>query len=192
MTFTLRVGTLSTDMSLQIQRAIDMADSTKLMPHILKFEGGFANDAADSGGATMKGVTLATFRRFYGPSCTVGQLRDITDEQWLHIFKTGYWDKCRADDIESQSVADAIVDWAYNSGPGTAIRKVQTILQIKVDGIIGPQTLKAINDTDAEWLFDKIQSSRISFVEAIVHDKPSQAKFINGWKNRINSIRFIS
>ena len=40
-----------------------MADVDKLLPFILKWEGGFANDPADAGGATNKGVTIATWKR---------------------------------------------------------------------------------------------------------------------------------
>ena len=39
-----------------------MADVNKLLPFILKWEGGFVNDPADAGGATNKGVTIATWR----------------------------------------------------------------------------------------------------------------------------------
>ena len=167
-----------------------MADAKKLMPHILRWEGGFVNDPVDAGGATMKGVTLATFRRFYGATATIAQLKAITDQQWLHIFRAGYWDKCRADQINSQPVANAIVDWAYNSGPATAAKKAQAILGVVVDGAIGPMTIAAINAADPCWLFDQIQKARTDFVEAIVRNKPSQAKFLQGWKNRINSLTF--
>ena len=173
-----------------------MADARKLMPHVLRWEGGFVNDPLDAGGATMKGVTLATFRRFYGQGASVARLKAITDAQWLHIFKTGYWDKCLADRIVSQSVANAIVDWAYNSGPATAAKKVQAILAevfsvpLKIDGAIGPKTIAAINGADPRRLFDEVQRSRLAFVEAIVRNKPSQVKFLNGWRNRINSLKF--
>ena len=40
-----------------------MANVDKLLPFILKWEGGFANDPADAGGATNKGVTIATWKR---------------------------------------------------------------------------------------------------------------------------------
>ena len=39
-----------------------MADARKLVPFILKWEGGFVNDPADKGGATNKGITLKTFQ----------------------------------------------------------------------------------------------------------------------------------
>ena len=34
-----------------------MADVTKLVPHILKFEGGYVNDKDDKGGETFMGIT---------------------------------------------------------------------------------------------------------------------------------------
>ena len=40
-----------------------MANVDSLLPYILKFEGGFVNDPADAGGATNKGVTIATWRQ---------------------------------------------------------------------------------------------------------------------------------
>ncbi len=161
------------------------------MPFLLKWEGGFVNDPVDAGGATMKGVTLATFRKFYGANRTIADLKAITEEQWLHIFKVGYWDKCRADEIKSQSVANAIVDWAYNSGPATAAKKVQTLVGVTVDGVIGPKTIAAINSFPPRTIFNHIKNSRTMFVESIVRNKPSQAKFLSGWKNRINALTFV-
>lgn len=167
-----------------------MAKAELLKPFILKWEGGFVDDPLDRGGATNKGITIGTFRNFYGKDATVEQLKHITDEQWLHIFKSGYWDKWKADDIENQSIADIVVDWAWASGTVTSIKQVQKILGVAVDGIVGNDTLTAINIAGQRSLFAKIHSSRIEFVENIVKRDPSQARFLKGWKNRINSLTF--
>lgn len=167
-----------------------MAKAEALKPFILKWEGGFVDDPLDRGGATNKGITIGTFRNFYGKNATVEQLKHITDEQWLHIFKSGYWDKWKADDIENQSIADIVVDWAWASGTATSIKQVQKILGVAVDGIVGNDTLTAINTADQRNLFSKIHSRRIEFVENIVKRDPSQTRFLKGWKNRINSLTF--
>lgn len=167
-----------------------MAKAELLKPFILKWEGGFVDDPLDRGGATNKGITIGTFRNFYGKNATVEQLKHITDEQWLHIFKSGYWDKWKADDIENQSIADIVVDWAWASGTVTSIKQVQKILGVAVDGIVGNDTLTAINIAGQRSLFVKIHSRRIEFVENIVKRDPSQARFLKGWKNRINSLTF--
>lgn len=167
-----------------------MAKAELLMPFILKWEGGFVDDPLDRGGATNKGITIGTFRSFYGKNATVEQLKNITDGQWLHIFKSGYWDKWKANRISNQSIADICVDWAWASGTATSIKQVQRILGVAVDGIVGNDTLTAINKADQRMLFDKIHSKRIEFVENIVKNRPSQTRFLKGWKNRINSLKF--
>src|SRR3712207_7646428 len=45
------------------RKGMTMANVKILLPFILKWEGGFVNDPADSGGATNKGVTIATWKR---------------------------------------------------------------------------------------------------------------------------------
>lgn len=167
-----------------------MADYRVLVPIIKKWEGGFSDNPNDSGGATNKGVTLATFRQFYGQNKTVNDLKAITDAQWLNIFLSGYWNKVRATEISNQSIANIIVDWAWASGPDTAARKVQKIVNVDVDGIVGPKTLAAINAYNPQQLFDRIKSERISFVENLVKNRPKDSVFLTGWKNRINSFFF--
>lgn len=167
-----------------------MADYKKLVPHILKWEGGFVDDPMDRGGATNKGVTIATFRQYYGASASVSALKNMTDSQWEHIFLIGYWNPWRAYDIENQSIANLVVDWAWHSGTRNSIRRVQSLLGVTADGVVGPVTLSAINDRCARELFNTIHAARLAFFDALVAASPSQSRFINGWRNRVNSITF--
>ena len=172
-----------------------MAKVERLVPHILKWEGGFVNDPDDLGGATNKGVTLKTYkaycRRKGYPQPTVERLKDLTDEQFMDILKTMYWDACRGDEIVSQSVADSIVDWAWNSGTATAVKEVQRILGVKDDGVIGNITLAAINSWSHLPLFGQIKQARIAYIERICNARPANKKFYRGWLNRIESITFV-
>lgn len=168
-----------------------MADAKKLIPIIKRWEGGYSNHPLDKGGPTMKGVTLVTFRKYYGQDKTAEDLKNITDAQWFHIFKKGYWDPFKADDILSQSIANLVVDWAWGSGPVTAIKKVQKQLGVYVDGKVGPITLAAINTADPKELFDKLWNARKAHFEAICKANPSQNVFLRGWMNRLNSYKFI-
>lgn len=171
-----------------------MADVTKLVPHIVKWEGGWVNDPDDLGGATNKGVTYKTYklycRRKGYPVPTVERLKNLTDEQFCDILKTMYWDACQGDRIESQSVANAIVDWAWNSGTVTAVKEVQKVLGVEIDGIVGNITLSAINSQSPLPLFGKIQQARIAYIERICNSRPANNKFKNGWFNRINSLYY--
>lgn len=162
-----------------------MADPKILQPFILSWEGGYANLPHDKGGPTNKGVTLDTFRSFFGKDKTVDDLKAITDDQWLHIFRKGFWNRWKADEIKSQSIANLVVDWLYHSGT-YGITKVQALLGVKADGIVGPKTLAALNAQDPQTLFRRIHSAREIFMRSLSNFK----YYGNGYLNRLNSIGY--
>lgn len=172
-----------------------MADYKKLIPHILKWEGGWANDPSDKGGPTMKGITLATYTLYCKSkgkrTPTQAQLKAISKEEWEDIFKSMYWDKWRADEINSQSIANLVVDWAWTSGIW-GVKYPQSVLKVTVDGKVGPKTIAAINNyPDQRGLFNKLWLKRKAHFESIANANASQKKFLKGWLNRLNDLKFI-
>ena len=190
-----------------------MANIEKLVPFIIKWETGttqkrgetaeqlferarkkgFANDPMDLGGATQTGVTIATYKTYcrkHGQNDpTVDDLKQIPYQTWLAILKELYWDKWKADQIDSQSVANILVDFVWASGT-TGIKKPQQMLGVVPDGVVGPKTLAAVNSYGPTTLFYRLKALRIKYVEDIVKSRPSQKKWLKGWKNRINDIQF--
>jgi lysozyme family protein len=166
-----------------------MAVYTKVIKKILKWEGGFANVPGDTGGATMKGVTLSTYRQYFGKDKTVQDLKEITQAEWDYIFKKGYWDRWKADQIMSQPIANMVVDWTWGSGVH-GVKKPQEVLGVVPDGMVGPKTLAAVNSAGPVTLFHKLKARRIKFYEDIVKSRPSQKKWLNGWLNRVNDLKY--
>lgn len=162
-----------------------MADYSILVPFIKSWEGGYVNHPKDPGGHTNMGVTLDTFRTFYGKDKTADHLKRITEEQWLHIFKKGYWDRWQADRIASQSIANLLVDFVWASGKH-GITKVQQLLGVQPDGIVGDKTLAALNSQPRDVLFQRIWNRRKAFIESL----GNYSTFGSGWINRLNSIRY--
>lgn len=166
-----------------------MADFKVYAPKLLQLEGGYSNHTEDKGSHTMMGVTLATYRAYCGQEKTLKDLQNMSYETWQNIMKDLYWDKCLADEIENQSVAEILVDWCVNSGM-VGLRKVQEIAGTKPDGIAGPKTLAAINGENQEELFDRIMSARRQFYVNIVKRNPTQKVFMNGWMNRLAMFKY--
>ena len=166
-----------------------MADFKKYAPKLLQLEGGYTNHPDDLGGPTNLGITLTTFRQYCGEGKTIKDLRNMSYGVWESIMKDLYWDKCRADEIENQAVAEIAVDWCVNSGV-VGLRKVQEIAGVKPDGIAGPKTLAAINGADPEQLFNRILAARQQFYVNIVKRNPTQKVFMNGWMNRLSKFVF--
>lgn len=154
---------------------------------------GFANDPDDLGGATMCGVTLATFtdycRRKGYPRPTIVRLKAIKYKEWLEILKTMFWDKWKADQINNESVALILVDWVWGSGK-YGITIPQKAIGVTADGIVGPKTIAAVNAKDPKQLFDLIRKERLAYIERICRSRPTNLKYKRGWLNRLNDIKF--
>ena len=167
-----------------------MAQFDKYVPTLKKWEGGsYVNDPSDAGGATYMGITLATFQSFYGGDKTERDLQRMTDQQWRHIMKTGFWDKCNADMIQNQSVAEIFVDWCVNSGTGM-IKRVQGMVGVKTDGICGPRTTQAINAYEQRRLHYLIKSARAEWYASCVKNRSANLKWYDGWMNRLIDFQF--
>lgn len=165
-----------------------MADFHKALKSILKWEGLWSDNPKDKGGATMKGVTLATYRQFFGYGKTKDDLRNITDEELEHIYRVGFWEPMKGDYFANQSLATYIFDWLVNAGTGK-IRTVQECCGLLADGKIGQKSLHVFN-TKAKWCFDQIKERRTQFYNKIVENNPSQKVFLRGWLRRTNGYSF--
>lgn len=170
-----------------------MADYRKLVPFIRKWEGGFVNDPLDKGGATNMGVTIATYRQYRKQkgytTTTVDDLKRMTPIEWGEIFKRLYWNRWRADEIESQSVANILVDWVWASGVW-GVKIPQRILGVTIDGVVGPATLAVLNSKYPRTAFNAIMAARVQFIDDICRKTPTNERFRRGWLNRLNDIKF--
>lgn len=167
-----------------------MAKIEQIIPFVLKWEGGYVHHKKDKGGATNKGVTYKTWEAYCkkkGKEASLTTLRKMTNAEWMEIFKTGYWDAWKADSIMSQRVANICVDWSWMSGV-KVIKKVQKMLGLTADGVVGPKTLASINGHSEDALFGQIKELRKKYYENIVRKDPAQQIFLKGWLNRLEDL----
>lgn len=152
---------------------------------------GFTKIPGDRGGATMCGVTIATFREWtHNPVASESDLKALKYDEWLAILRHVFWDRCRADLIANPSIALMMVDWCWLNGATTAIRQMQATFGLATDGIIGSKSLAALNAKPADVTFARLRTSRLRSYDKIVARSPSQMQFYKGWVNRTNSIEF--
>lgn len=171
-----------------------MAKLEPLAKFILSYEGGYVNDPHDLGGATNRGVTIATWKaQGYDKNgdgrIDVEDLKLISVEDAVGIMRKNYWNRWKADGIEDQSLANALVDWTWASGANGIIIP-QKLLGVTADGIVGPKTLAALNNVYAPVFFEQLCKRRLRFIDGIIRNRPAQKRFMAGWYRRVNAINY--
>lgn len=173
-----------------------MANIDKLIPHIIKWEGGakYTNDPLDRGGATKYGVTIGTLQGLkydtnHDGKVNVDDVKSLSYDDFKYIIKSQYWDRWKADLIDNQSLANLVVDWLWGSGKHGIIIP-QRCLGVPADGIVGMKTINALNGANQRIIFNKVWQARKQFYLDIVTKNPSQKKWLNGWLNRLNELKF--
>lgn len=90
---------------------------------VRRWEGGWADDPNDPGGATNKGITFVTFTKWritHGqPHPTKDDLRNISDEETNAIYRQWYWLDSGCEQM-AWPLCLAVFDTSVNSGPGNA------------------------------------------------------------------------
>jgi lysozyme family protein len=162
----------------------------KILTETLHHEGGWADHPKDPGGATMKGVTLQTYSDFLGRPATKDELRKIPDDHLLAIYRKGYWDKVKGDELAaiSPGLAACVFDFAVNSGPGRAAKALQGLCGAVTDGAIGANTLKQVKAwvdmLGPQKAVDAYQAYRQHYLESL----DTFATFGKGWTRRITEM----
>lgn len=171
-----------------------MAKLELYIEKLLLLEGGYSNNQYDRGGVTNKGVTLKTWQKIGYDKDGDGDidpddLMRITNQDMVRIVRCFYWKRWRADEIESQPIAEFLVDWLWCSGKW-GILIPQRILGVEPDGFVGPRTLEAVNHAHPADLMRKLYIQRIQFIRQIIRQDPTQLKFARGWSSRIRRLAF--
>lgn len=174
-----------------------MSAFDRALRFVLRWEGGHSKDPDDAGGETYCGISRVHHPDWPGWALVTSGahaqandmiiLREDLNALLLDFYRTEYWYRLRCDDMP-ENVAIALFDSGVNCGRGTSAKWLQNAAYVPADGIIGPKTIAAVNANEHETLVRLIEQ-RSKRYDAIVANNPSQAKFLNGWKNRLDALR---
>ena len=100
------------------------------------------------------------------------------------FYKKEFWEKMKLDLVNSEHKQLELMCFAINVGIISAIKVLQETLNIKIDGIIGSQTINALNAFN-EALFDRLfDLEEKEYYDELVKNKPRFKIYQNGWENR--------
>ena len=145
----------------------------KVIPHILRWEGGCSDHPKDPGGRTYMGITTrrAELNGWYKDVCTMPK------SMVLSIYKKDYWNK-RAYKF-SWPLNLAVMNTEVNSGGGRAQQFINRMYD---------QNVKGTPKQKAKWFVDQ----QTAFYRYLVRRNPDQyGVFLRGWLNRSNYMQKV-
>lgn len=146
---------------------------------ILKHEGGYVRNPNDPGGETNFGIAKRSYPNL--------NIRELTKEQAIEIYRQDYWDKCKIELLPAP-LRLIVFDCAINQGPQVSIALLQAALGVNADGDLGPLTLQAIAKANLEKLVQGYARFRLNRY----FDNRNFAVFGEGWVRRLQEISMIA
>lgn len=156
-----------------------------ILEEILRREGGYVDHPMDRGSCTNFGITLHTLSDWRGRQVSCADVAALTRAEALQIYHAIYVSVPQFERIADDRLRALLVDWGVHSGTRTAIRHLQRALGVPVDGVLGPQTLRAIDQRGCAEVYRLVLQARFSFIAGLLQRDASQRVFAAGWIRRI-------
>lgn len=165
----------------------------------LAAEGVFSNHPADSGGATIYGISSKYYPEWFARVMKVWreQGEEAAIIEATTFYHEEFWMKLRLDRLTGRFVAYEIFDTAVNMGHMKAVEVAQDAVNclrrgfkdvhlLLVDGKLGPQTRLAFNTLTKKYEFHLVMCMNIfqgvEYTRLINKDPDKYGVFLGWWK----------
>lgn len=179
-----------------------MSNFDKVIDLVLKNEGvtennptGFADIKGDPGGVTKWGISTKAWRgdgQFPGLSTVFSEfpkeVTELTKDQAIEIYRREYFKPW----MESLDVTTAFLLFDCEVNQGLSEKIVQRAVGVVDDGVVGPNTLKAIGlaNRDIPKFNEEIIWQRLMSYRTLAYQSDTFEKFLYKlWIPRLNSCR---
>jgi peptidoglycan LD-endopeptidase CwlK len=160
---------------------------------IRQFEGGFANDPKDPGGATNFGITHLTLAKWRNvASATPLEVKQMTYSEAKAIYKSAYWDKNACGGLPGP-IGLVVYNVGVHCGTATGATYLQRALNknganLEVDGDIGSATIAAVSMANTR----NVIAEMLGLYEERLRGHKNFEHFKGGFLNRLNTLRSAS
>ena len=170
-----------------------MANFISYIPLLQQVEGGFQNNPKDRGNfnslGQLIGTNLGISTRFYegviGRPPSLKDMMAITKCRASELYLIHFWNRQRASEIDSQAIANTIIDHQVNAGNGVQI--AQRLLNdrfgfsLSIDNRIGKETLAALNSVGVGEFVTLFNERRADHYNT----RGNSDEFADGWIIRL-------
>lgn len=148
-----------------------MSRFDEFFTRLLGNEGGYVNKPEDPGGETNWGISKRSYPNV--------DIKSLTKEDAKAIYYRDFWQAAQMDQYDP-AIAFQVFDAAVNHGLRPAVRFLQQAAQVTPDGVVGAQTVKAVQATDKNDILLRFIAYRLKFWA----DLNTWTTFGRGWARR--------
>jgi lysozyme family protein len=134
---------------------------------------------------TNKGViwqTWVAYNKIKGKTPSPQEFVTMTNAVWEDIFKTLFWNRISGDLINSQGIAEILMEAIWGGGSMGMVKTLQKFLNdkgaspvLKVDGAMGSNTAKALNK------YTTTKAKEREVVDLLINQRLNYLKSLNDW-----------
>ncbi len=157
-------------------------------------EGGYVDDPKLIDQPTNAGITQPTLDNYNADHPNFhfpDNVKELTGEQAAQIYGEDYYDERRIGDIDNDRIANAVYDMGVMSNFNNVVKMVQETINeatddtVSVDGVIGDETLNALNNIPDDKIDDFIKAlkeNRLEYLQGL----DTWDEYGRGWTARTN------
>lgn len=158
-----------------------------IINNLVELEGGKSNLSYDKGGKTNLGITQYTYNNWNKKhNKPLKDVYKITRQEADQIYKEEYWNIIKGDQLPP-NVAHIMLSQALLDGPQDSIRLVQKLLGLKVDGIMGSDTINKIKRLTVNGDIKLATAIANKQIYRLKTDEDAD-KFGKGWNSRVRKV----
>ncbi|TDB43269.1 glycoside hydrolase family 108 protein [Photorhabdus luminescens] len=147
--------------------------------YLLSVEGGYVNNPHDTGGQTKFGISQRSYPHL--------KIAALTEDDATTLYYRDFWLKAGCDKLPA-GLSLAVFDAAVQHGIKPAVQQLQQVVGVQDDGVIGPDTLNAVEAFAPPYLFTRLLNQRARTYARIIAVNPTQKVFLDGWFNRLDKL----
>ena len=158
-----------------------------IINNLVELEGGKSNLSYDKGGKTNLGITQYTYNNWNKKhNKPLKDVYKITRQEADQIYKEEYWNIIKGDQLPP-NVAHIMLSQALLDGPQDSIRLVQKLLGLKMDGIMGSDTINKIKRLTVNGDIKLATAIANKQIYRLKTDEDAD-KFGKGWNSRVRKV----
>lgn len=142
-----------------------------MIDRVIAHEGGYVNDPDDPGGETKYGISKRAYPRL--------DIKNLTRDAAADIYERDYFTAAKLYMLPDP-LAYCVLDFGVNAGTSRAVKVLQRVLGVSVDGVVGKGTAAAVNAvSDPYALVASYQKARAEYYVSL-----NKSRYLQGWLNR--------